>query len=466
MTPPIERRSSDSPRDSKIQTSLTACWKDGVTAQVMIGIIDNFTIPLALLLGANNQEIGFLVAVPNLLSSLSQFLAVAAVDKAGSRLRLILQGVLLQAFFLLPIGGLIFSRVPHKLAILTGLIAVYKIIGSIIGPAWGSLVSEYLPAHRRGDYFGWRSRVMGITALLNLLFWGVFLYAWKNFASQESGFLILFLACAAARFISLIFIAQMADLPLERSQESEFTFWMFLRRFKESNFVKFVFYVSGITFATHLAAPYFSVHMLRDLHFDYISYMAITLASTLTSLIAFPIWGRHADVVGNARILKITSFFIPIIPILWVFTHHVALLIVIELFSGFVWGGFNLCAVNFIFDAVSPAKRMRCLGYFNVINGLAIFFGAALGGWLSDHLMPVFGYPLLGIFLVSAAFRLAAHFFLSEQFQEVRSGTPKVSSVQLFFSVVGIHPILGQNVDIAPLTTDVSYGPGSGRVNK
>ena len=174
--------------------------------------------------------------------------------------------------------------------------------------------------------------------------------------------------------------------------------------------MKFVFYVSSITFATNIAAPYFSVHMLRDLHFNYVSFMAVTLAPTLSGLIAFPLWGRHADQVGNARILKLTGLLIPIIPILWLFTHQTAMLFLIECCSGFIWGGFNLCAVNFIYDAVSPGKRVRCLSYFNLINGLAIFFGAWLGGWLSTHLMPVFGYPLLGLFLVSAAARCRRSF--------------------------------------------------------
>ncbi len=222
---------------------------------------------------------------------------------------------------------------------------------------------------------------------------------------------------------------------------------MFLRRFRESNFVKYVLYVASITFATQLAAPYFSVYMLRDLKLDYLRFMLVHLAAVFAGLFAFPIWGKHADVVGNAKILKMTGLLIPIIPVLWLFSSHFWYLIAIQIFSGFIWGGFNLCATNFIYDSVSAPKRVRCLGYFNLINGAAIFLGATIGGFLATRLPPISGYDLLSLFLLSGIFRLFAYFFLSSHFQEVRKTTRHVSSLKLFFSVVGIRPLAGMAED-------------------
>ena len=115
----------------------------------------------------------------------------------------------------------------------------------------------------------------------------------------------------------------------------------------------------------------------------------------------------------------------------------------VEMFSGFVWGGFNLCAANYIYDAVSPAKRVRCLGYFSLINGTALCAGASLGGFLAERLPPLWGFPLLTLFLLSSLIRFAAHFLLSRHFREVRASAKPVSSTQLFFSVTGIRPIEG-----------------------
>jgi len=238
-------------------------------------------------------------------------------------------------------------------------------------------------------------------------------------------------------------MAKMQDLPTVKKPGDHFTFFMFLRRFRESNFVKFVFYVASIMFATNLAAPFFSVYMLRDLHFNYLLFMIIRFASVSASLVSFPIWGKHADAVGNAKILKLTSLLIPVIPLLWMISPFPAYLVCVEIFSGFVWGGFNLCALNFIYDAVSSGKRIRCLSYFAFINGIAIFLGALGGGYLVEHARSLHGSAILTVFLISGAMRFLSHFILSKKFREVRLTAQKISSLELFFSVTGIRQQLG-----------------------
>jgi MFS family permease len=429
-----------------IKRSLDASWKEGVVAQVMISIFDYYLIPYALFLGATNQQVGLLVAIPNLMSSLTQFIAVRGVEIAGTRRKVLIYGIGVQAVLLIPVVLLAVIPLPVKITILIVLITFYRVLGSFIGPAWGSLVSDYLPEGQRGQYFGWRQRMVSIAGIVGVSFWGSLLYLLK-FVSQGFGFLVLFAAAVLFRFISFYFVHKMSDVPVHSEPGSDFTFWMFIRRFRESNFVKFILYASSITFAIQLAAPYFSVHMLKNLHFNYLSYMAVNLASVVAGIVAYPLWGRNADIIGNAKVLKSTSFMIPVIPIMWMFATNVYELVLIEMFSGFVFSGFSLAASNFIYDAVSPAKRVRCLGYYNVINGAAIFLGATLGGYLSDKLPPIFGYPIITLFLLSGICRLLADFILSPHFKEVRATTKPASSTQLYLSVVGIRPLVGENTE-------------------
>ena len=409
---------------------------------MMLGIMDYYLIPFGLFLGAKPLEIGLLIALPNLLAAVSQLLAVKVVRFAGSRLRFLTRGVATQAAILIPVAWLALTSLGGRIGILIVLVAMFKILGNLVGTAWGSLVSDYLPPKKRGHYFGWRSQVVGIAAVVGVGAAGLFLFL-MNQINPALGFCLLFLWASLLRFASSFLLSKMADLPLYFEEASEFTFLMFLRRFKESNFVKFALYVASVTFAAHLASPYFSVFMLRDLKFNYLNYMSVHLAAVIMGLVAFPIWGKHADLVGNARILKITSLLIPLIPFLWLVSKSPLYLIGVEIFSGFVWSGFNLCTTNFIYDAVSPQKRVRCLGYFNLINGTALCTGTFLGGFLAERLAPLWGFRLLTLILLSGILRLAAHFFLSRTFREVRDSAEPVSSKQLFFSVVGIRPVTG-----------------------
>ncbi|MGE5308098.1 MAG: MFS transporter [Deltaproteobacteria bacterium] len=432
----------------EIKDSLNASWKEGVITQVMIGILDYYLTPFALFLNANTQQIGFLTAIPNLLSSVSQLFVMFGVKVLGSRLKLIKIGVGTQAVLLIPVALLALLPVPAKVPILIALVAIYRILGSQIGPAWGSLVSDYLAPEQRGRYFGWRQRAVGLAGILGVSFWGLMLYLFKNMTSMAWSFAMLFSAAFIFRFISYRFIAQMHDLPMHHeTTASKISFLTFFARFRESNFAKFIFYVTSMTFATQLCAPFFSVHMLRDLHFSYLSYMAVNLASVCASLIAWPIWGRHADVVGNAKVLKETGLLIPVIPILWMFATTPWQLVAVEFLSGLLFSGFTLSTTNFIYDSCSSSRRVFCLIYYNLLNGVSLFFAASLGGFLSSHLYPLLGYPLVTLFLISAILRLCSNLFLSRHFEEVRISHKKVSSLQLYLSVLGIDPIVGKGPD-------------------
>jgi MFS family permease len=114
----------------------------------------------------------------------------------------------------------------------------------------------------------------------------------------------------------------------------------------------------------------------------------------------------------------------------------------VQIFAGFSWSGVTLSSGNFIYDAVTPQKRVRCIAYFNVINGLALFLGSSLGGYFASRLPPLFGYRLLALFALSCFCRMSLYLLLSRSFREVR--TAHEASVQeLFFSVVGIRPLVG-----------------------
>ena len=79
--------------------------------------------------------------------------------------------------------------------------------------------------------------------------------------------------------------------------------------------------------------------MLRDLQLSYLTYMALQVCSSFASLVALPLWGKHADLVGNVRVLRLSSFFAALIPIFWLFSHDPAYLMLIQIWGGFSWSG-------------------------------------------------------------------------------------------------------------------------------
>ena len=430
-------------RRVNVRESLRSSFKDGIFAAFMAGITEHYATPLALFLGATVQQVGLISALPHLLSSLSQFLAVRMIHWIGGRLKLLVRLVFCQASLIFCVAMLPWIENPQGVELLIVLLILTAVCGGLAGPAWGSLITDYIPSSKRGRYFGWRNRTVGAVTLGSIVISGLVLYSFREI-SYSAGFGILFGSAALARFASGYFINRMDEPPHRSDPASDFTFLMFIARFRESNFLKFVVFSACLTFATYLAAPFFAVFMLRDLQFSYLTYMGLQVCSSFASLVALPLWGRHADLVGNVRVLRLSSFLAALIPAFWLFSHDPAYLMLVQIWGGFAWSGVTLSAANFIYDAVTPQKRVRCIAYFNVINGAALFLGSGLGGFLGSRLPPLFGYRLMSLFVLSCFCRLALYLLLSRSFREVRP-THKASTKELLFSVVGIRPLVGRS---------------------
>jgi MFS family permease len=426
-----------------VRESLRSSFKDGIFAAFMAGVTEHYATPLALFLGATVQQVGLISALPHLLASVSQFLAVRVIHWIGGRLKLLVYLVLCQASLILCIAILPWLKTAQRVELLISLLILAAVCGGLAGPAWGSLITDYIPSSKRGRYFGWRNRTVGAVTLGSIIISGSVLYSFGEI-SYSAGFCLLFGSAALARFASGYFISRMDEPPHRSDPASDFTFLMFIVRFRESNFLKFVVFSACLTFATYLSAPFFAVFMLRDLQFSYLTYMGVQVCSSFASLVALPLWGRHADLVGNVRVLRLSSFLAALIPAFWLVSHDPAYVMLVQIWAGFAWSGVTLSAANFLYDAVTPQKRVRCIAYFNVINGAALFLGSALGGFLGSHLPPLLGYPLLSLFVVSCFCRLGFCLLLSRSFREVRP-THKASTKELLFSVVGIRPLIGRS---------------------
>ena len=144
-----------------------------------------------------------------------------------------------------------------------------------------------------------------------------------------------------------------------------------------------------------------------------------------------PAWGKFADKYGNKKVLQLTGFFLPIVPLFWFATIFiqpsllVGYLFLIEAVTGVVWAGFNLAAGNFIYDAVSRQRIAICVSYFNIIAGIGVLLGSSLGGLISSLKFSFFGLsPILFVILLSAIVRFLVYILMGSKFQEVREVQP------------------------------------------
>jgi MFS family permease len=403
-------------QDNKIRRNLRYSTCDGTAWAAMVGLTQDYVPAFALALRATVGQVALLSSIPNLVSAIAQLGTAQLVHTLGSRKQLVLIVVFLQAVLWMPILLIPHFTLDYRVWCLIILFTLSMLCSNLANPAWGSWISQLVPQDSRGRYFGFRTQVLVLTTLAFTVLGGVVLKLFS--ANVLLGFALLFGGAMLARFISWHFLRKINEPHLPNTQ-AKFKLSRLLKEARFANLRKYTVFVAGINFATNLAAPFFVVYMLRELGFNYITFMVVIGCATLGNFLSLSFWGSYADRTGNRRVLMLTSWLIPLIPLLWVINHNLYFLIPVQLLSGFAWAGFTLASTNFLYDATPAEERVVCISCFNVANGLALSLGAFIGGYLVTHLPPLHNSSILSLFVLSGILRaLVAAVML--RFKEVR----------------------------------------------
>jgi MFS family permease len=381
---------------------------------------------------ATTQQIGLLTSVPNFTMAVTQFVAPGLSERAGSRKGFILPMAIMHALMWLPILLIPYLFQTHQVWWLIAFMTLSTAFDSALNPVWGSMMADLVPAQMRGRFFGLRNRITAFVSLASAYAAGGILQLFTG--NTNLAFTIIFTGAMASRLVSFYFLSRMYE-PLSPATEKRGheSVLKIARGLFSTNIGMFIIFCALMNFTTTVAGPFFSPYMLRDLHFSYIVYTIINSVAGLATVGFMTWWGKRIDRAGGIKVLKITSLFVPFVPLGWVLSHSLWWLVVIQIFSGFAWAGFHLSSGVFIFDAAPPQNRTRYIALYNSLIFLGVSLGSLAGGIVAPLLPPFMGSYFLSIFIVSGVARLTVALFFLPRIKEVRK-VPQIEARELLFS--------------------------------
>lgn len=250
-----------------------------------------------------------------------------------------------------------------------------------------------------------RSAISGVAYLGFFFFMGYILDA--SSGGIFKGYAAVLAIAFIGSVISVVFY-KMIRAPkseTEKVTDAKFSFPDFIKEARHGQLGKFILYVSSLGFAVYLCSAFFTVYMLRDLHFSYITYTIVISSEYLARVVSLAFWGKLVDKSGSMKVLRIISWLIPAVPVLWLFSHNVAYLVVIQLLSGMVWAAFDLCNQTLIYRAAPKERLLRYIVYHKSLSTFGMAAGALVGAFALNYVFPIFGSQILGLFLVSGILR-------------------------------------------------------------
>jgi MFS family permease len=424
---------------------------EGSMNSASVGFTSNFITPFALALGSSNTIIAMLSTLPSVIGAVVQLLATKVSGLFKSRKQHIVFFAVLQAVVWLPMLFAPQLHAPGGWLLL--FVTLNAIFGMLIGPIWNSFMSDVVEEDERGRFFGLRNTFTGLTAFVS-----TFIAGWiLNYYSPENvfiGFSILFVLSFVFRLLSAYFLAKMDDPP-EGDLNKDFPdIPEFIMTAEKTPFGRFVIFLVLFNIAVAISSPFFGVYELSILKFDYLTFTLLECVAAICSFITMLFWGKYVDRIGSKNVLVTCGFLIPLVPFLWTLTTDPWRLVLVEIFSGTVWAGFNLSVSTYLFDATDRKNRAREIAEYTLLVQVASFLGAMLGSGLLGFFDRTNPNAYITIFILSAVLRLAVVLIFFKTLQEMRLVEIPVKD-RVFKRFIAIKP--HQGIDYQPAVENVKH---------
>jgi MFS family permease len=367
---------------------------DGVTSQSMVTLSSGaFLAAFALSLGASNALIGVLAAIPPI-AQLFQLPSILLVDRWRKRRIITMLSSLFSRLFLLQIAAipLLFTG-KLALSVLVLAITLQSVFGAVSGCSWNSWMRDLVPEEQLGSFFSKRMSIalavgipLSVLAALGIDYWK------SHYQSLEIyGYSIIFSAGFLFGLLGVIVISLIPEPSMPEAGERPRLLELILEPFQNETYRKLIHFLGSWNFAVNLAAPFFTVYMIKRLQFDLSWVIGFTVLSQIVHVLFLRVWGRYTDRFSNKSVLLASGPLFIFCILAWPFTTiperyflTIPLLLIIHILMGVAAAGVTLATGNIGLKLAPAGKATSYLAANSVVNSLSAFVGPILGGLFAD----------------------------------------------------------------------------------
>ena len=391
----------DTVTEADIARGKRALIHDGAWANVVGALTSGvLLVGFALQLGASDQIIGILAAIP-FITQLAQLPAIRLIAAIRRRKAITIIATTSGRTLFVLIALLPF--LPDRdiaLALLIGGQFAACALGAIGGCGWNSWIHDLLPKQGLGDFFARRlvwSTAFGMAA--SLLGGWVVDHAAGLFGEGRTlyAYSALSLFGAAAGFTSTWWLTRVPERRMRAADPSNRPplFAMLRVPLRDENFRRLIIFMVTWNFATNLAAPFIPVYIVQQLGYDLGFVVVLSVLSQLTNVLTLTWWGLIADRFSVKSVLAVAApvFLACIFALPYTHTPErhaltVPMLIVLHLLMGAAAAGVGLgtgtIGMKLARDEDATAY-LAALGLSAALAaGIAPIVGGALSQWFAD----------------------------------------------------------------------------------
>ena len=374
-------------------TSLKYILRDGVTSQIMITLTSGtFLTAFALSLGASNLLIGIMASIPAI-ANLIQIPSVYIVEKYRDRRKISMFSSAFSRSFILLIA-LLPCLVNFNLGIILFVLFLIfqSIFSSIGGCSWNSWMRDLIPIEVLGSFFSKRMRLATLSTIPIALIAGFFIDFWSTSYPDLSifSYSIIFFFGYLSGIIGVYYISKIPEPGMLLKAESNILM-LFSQPLRDKNYRNLIKFLGSWNFAVNLAAPFFTVYMLKRLELNMSTIIILMVLGQLMTFFFLHFWGRISDKFSNKSVLQVCGPLFILSILGWTFTTlpekyflTMPLLVLVHATMGISAAGVSLASGNITLKLAPEGNSTAYLALSSIINSITAAIAPIIGGLFAD----------------------------------------------------------------------------------
>jgi MFS family permease len=355
---------------------------------VSAGVTGTYLAVFAIRMGASNAMVGWLIAIPALISVFVSIPASRAVERQTNRLT-----VVMSSGFWMRFGWLLVALAPFALKsnlplVLVALTAVVTIPTAISVVSFNSLLADLVPPEHRARVVSIRNVLMSAVSLGTVLLLGLVL----DRIPVPLNYQLAFGLAWATSMVSLYHVSKLKAPPRDVSKpvpaagnpSRQSTKQLLSMVFAEKQFARFTIAAVIAQWGLNFPVPLYSIYRVRDLGASDAWVSNLSVIFTAVNIVAFYWWGRMGRRWSDRRIVLYGLAGLAAFPLLMAASTSLPPLIFVNVVGGTFSAAVGLGMFNESLAVCPTDRRPTFIAVFTAITSIPIAIGPIVGALVSD----------------------------------------------------------------------------------
>lgn len=396
-------RENASFKERLIEHNIKINIANGIFATIAMNLVNPYFAKLAERLGATDYQIAYLTSLPHFVSIFAFIPGAILIENSRDKKKATGSMIFLHKLFFLLLAFVPFLKKFNRASLFVLLVGLMNLPGSIGTMGFQSSIGDIFLPEDRGRAMGLRNRYATIFGMITTFISGELLTRIPNTNEEAIRlyqiFFITAFVIAQGEVISYFKFKGMRktnkDKPNSKYIDCLKTTLKDIPRQRDFllfSLCSFSFHVGWV-----MAQPLFNIYTIKNLGANEVWLSIISIASSLSSTLAYTKWANFADKKGNDFALSFAILGMSITPILYAFSESIKMLVLFNIIIGISVAGTVLILFNILLQVTPRENRTVYIAVYNTFIAIISAISPVVGIAIKDRIGIKRALILIGI---------------------------------------------------------------------